>query len=179
MPKRFRVIIADFITDDLAPERRILGDLADIQAVNADHEARLAGHIEDAHAVMLYHCLSITRASIEKMGQCKLIVRCGVGYDNIDFAFARQCGINVANVPDYGTEEVADSTTGLMLALTRGFHRLNSRLQAGRGDWSYMQVAPIYRLRGRVFGIVGLGRDRKSTRLNSSHIQKSRMPSSA
>lgn len=46
----------------------------------------------------------------------------------------------------------------MMLALARGAHFLNSRLRAGQGEWSYTQAVPVYRLRGRVFGIVGMGR---------------------
>jgi D-3-phosphoglycerate dehydrogenase/C-terminal binding protein len=85
-------------------------------------------------------------------------VRCGVGIDNVDYTAARKRGIPVANVPDYGTEDVADSAIGLMLGLARGTHFLNSRLRAARGPWSYTQAMPLYRVRGRTFGIVGLGR---------------------
>jgi len=81
-----------------------------------------------------------------------------VGYDNIDIAAARECGIPVVNVPDYGTEEVADSALGMALTLTRGTHFLNSRLRRGIGAWNVEQAAPIHRLRGRVFGIIGCGR---------------------
>ena len=70
----------------------------------------------------------------------------------------RSRGIPVANVPDYGTEEVADTAIGMMLALSRGVHFMNSRLREGEGPWMYTQVAPLWRLRGRAFGIVGLGR---------------------
>src|SRR5262249_10569208 len=90
---------------------------------------------------------------------CKLIVRCGVGYDNVDRVFARERGIPVANVPDYGTEEVADSAIGLTLALTRGITQLNSFLRDNVDKaWTYPYFAPALRLRGRVFGVVGLGR---------------------
>ena len=89
---------------------------------------------------MLYHNLELTRKTIERLADCKLIVRCGVGYDNVDHALARERGIAVANVPDYGTEEVADSAIGLMMALTRGIHQLNSLLRAGVGPWMYTQV---------------------------------------
>jgi C-terminal binding protein len=158
MPPRHKVVIPDFIRDDLGPERRILGDLADIIALDAYHEDELAGRIEDAAGIMLYHNLSLTRKTIERLTACRLIVRCGVGFDNVDHAFARTRGIPVANVPDYGTEEVADSAIGLMLSLTRGTHYLNSRLREKQGDWHYSQVIPVHRLRGRVFGIVGFGR---------------------
>jgi D-3-phosphoglycerate dehydrogenase/C-terminal binding protein len=100
----------------------------------------------------------VTKATIERLTNCKLIVRCGVGYDNVDFAFARTRGIPVANVPDYGTEEVADSAIGLMLALTRGINFHNTFLRPADADWRYHHVAPLYRLRGRTFGILGLGR---------------------
>jgi D-3-phosphoglycerate dehydrogenase/C-terminal binding protein len=152
------VAIADFITDDLAPERTILGDIADLISVNATTESDLFGKADNVDALMLYHCISISRAMIERLTQCKLIVRCGVGYDNVDYVFARTRNIPVANVPDYGTEEVADSAIGMMLALTRGINLLNSRLKRGHGRWEYMQAVPLYRLRRRTFAIIGLGR---------------------
>ena len=158
MSRRFRVVITDFILDELVPERRLLGEIADVVVCNASQESELVGKVEDADAMMIYHCITISRATIERLKNCKLIVRCGVGYDNVDFAFARTRGIDVANVPDYGTEEVADSAIGLTLSLTRGINLLNSRLRADLGAWVYSQAAPVYRLRGRVFGVIGLGR---------------------
>ncbi|HLW65101.1 MAG TPA: C-terminal binding protein [Gemmataceae bacterium] len=158
MSKPFRIVITDFITDALEPERRILGEIAEIQAVAADCESALAGKVEQADALMMYHCLAITGSTINHLEKCKIIVRCGVGYDNVDYRLARSRGIAVANVPDYGTEEVADSAIGMMLALTRGINFFNSRLRAKQGPWMFSQAAPLHRIRGRVFGIVGLGR---------------------
>ena len=122
MPKRYKVVVTDFITDDLEPEQRMLGDIADVAALDVIDEEELLGKIEDADAIMLYHCLGLTRKTIERLNCCKLIVRCGVGFDNVDRELARQRGIPVANVPDYGTEEVADSAIGLTMTLTRGIH---------------------------------------------------------
>jgi D-3-phosphoglycerate dehydrogenase/C-terminal binding protein len=156
--KKFKVVVSDFISEPLDPERRILGNLADVVALDGFSEEDVAGRIEDAHAIMLYHHMSISRKTIDRLVDCKLIVRCGVGYDNIDCAAARERGIAVANVPDYGTEEVADSAIALMMSLARGTHRLNSLLRAGIGPWHYTQVVPLHRLRERTFGIVGLGR---------------------
>ena len=158
MSGRPKVVVTDFITDALEIERQILGDVADVVAVGANHEDDLIGKIEDADAVMLYHLIALTAKTVSRLQKCKLIVRCGVGYDNIDWRLARERGINVGNVPDYGTEEVADSAIGMTLALTRGIAMLNSRLRAQNGPWMYTQASPVWRLRGRVFGIVGLGR---------------------
>ena len=158
MNKRARVIITDFIAGPLETERRVLGEIAEIVALDASTEDELVGKIEEADAIMMYHTVSITEKTIQRLKHCKIIVRCGVGYDNVDWKLARAHGIAVANVPDYGTEEVADSAIGMTLALARGIALFNSRLRDNQGEWLYKQGQPIWRLRGRVFGIVGLGR---------------------
>lgn len=155
---RPRVIVADFQTGKMDVEQKILGELADVEPLNVHSEEQLWGRVEDAAAIMVYHTLKVTSATIERLKACRLIVRCGVGYDNVDYVFARSRGIPVANVPDYGNEEVADSALGLMLSLTRGISRQNTLLKRAGFDWRYDHVAPLYRLRGRTLGIVGLGR---------------------
>ncbi|MCE9589957.1 MAG: C-terminal binding protein [Planctomycetes bacterium] len=173
MPKA-KLVITDFITGDLSPELNILGDLATVEALDAYNEDQLVGRIEDADAIMLYHNLALSRRTIERLTRCRLIVRCGVGVDNIDRDFAKSRGIPVANVPDYGTEEVADSAIGLTLAMTRGIAYLNSKLRDGtaeqRGPWMYTQVEPLHRLRGRVFACVGMGRIGTATALRAKAL---------
>jgi D-3-phosphoglycerate dehydrogenase/C-terminal binding protein len=154
---RFRVVITDFLAGEPDAERTVLGDIADVTSLDVSDEAELAGRIEDADAVMVFR-LRFSERTISRLTKCRLIIRCGVGYDNIDHRFARTRGIPVCNVPDYGTEEVADSAIGHMLSLTRCISYLNSRLQRGEGPWEYTQATPTWRLRGRVFGVIGLGR---------------------
>lgn len=158
MPDKFKVVVTDFVIGSLDVEQEILGDIAHIDALGASHEDQLQGHIENADCLMIFHTLPITARSIARLRQCKLIVRCGVGTDNVDKQAARRAGIPVANVPDYGTEEVADSAIGLALALARGIVLLNSRLRRSQGEWSHKQAAPLPRLRGRCMGIIGMGR---------------------
>jgi D-3-phosphoglycerate dehydrogenase/C-terminal binding protein len=167
MPTRAKIVVTDFVTEPLDCERRILGVLADFTALDARHESELAGHVEDADAIMIYHCLSVGAETIASLRRCKVIVRCGVGIDNVDWAAAARCGIPVANIPDYGTEDVADTAIGMALTLARGVHFLNSRLRSGQGPWSYTQVQPVPRLRGRVFGIIGIGRIGTATALRA------------
>jgi D-3-phosphoglycerate dehydrogenase/C-terminal binding protein len=165
-----QVAVADFLSDDLEPERAVLGDVADVVALGALTEQDLAGRIEGADAIILYHQASLSRETLQQLQRCKLIVRGGVGIDNIDYQFARQCGIPVANVPDYGSEEVADSAIGMALSLARGTHLMNSRLRAGQGAWSHEQAAPLTRLRGQTFGVVGLGRIGTATALRAKAL---------
>ncbi len=157
MPDQPRVIITDLWTDDLAPERSELDGVADIVALGARGEKELDGRIGLANAVICNHEVTIGRQTIDQLENCLLIVRCGVGFENIDHRYAAKRGIAVANVPDYGTEEVADSAIALMLALGRGVNLMNSRLRSGLGPWNYTPAAPLIRLRGAVMGIVGFG----------------------
>jgi D-3-phosphoglycerate dehydrogenase/C-terminal binding protein len=165
-----KVVITDFINDELATEREALAGLATVEAFDAHHEDEFVGRIEDAAAIMMYHNIRLTRRTIERLQNCRLIVRCGVGFDNVDHAFARERGIAVANVPDYGTEEVADSAIGMMLALARGINQFNTRLRDRPHPWMYHVFAPLHRLRGRTFAIVGLGRIGIATALRAKAL---------
>ena len=107
---------------------------------------------------MVYHNIAITRTTIAGLKKCKLIVRCGVGFDNVDHIFARSRGIPVGNVPDYGTEEVADSAIGMALALARALISSTAGCSGGAAPGPTCKAHPIFRLPGRVFGIIGLGR---------------------
>lgn len=153
-----RVVITDFISDSLEIESEVLAGVASVEALDACGEAALGGRIESADAIMMYHTLSLSAASIGRLERCRLIVRCGAGFDNVDHRAARARGIPVANVPDYGTEEVADSAIGMAVALVRGIHLYNTRLRNEPLPWTYQIAKPLYRLRSRVFGIIGLGR---------------------
>jgi D-3-phosphoglycerate dehydrogenase/C-terminal binding protein len=165
-----RVVITDFLNDAIEPETSVLGGIATVTALNAFSEADLAGRIEDASAIMLYHSLALSRATIGRLQCCKLIVRCGVGFDNVDGPYARSRGIAVCNIPDYGTEEVADSAIGMLLSLTRGISFYNSLLRNPREEWTHAKAIPVYRLRGRTLGIVGLGRIGTATAIRAKAL---------
>jgi len=170
MPERPLVVVTDFISEPLDYERKILGDVAEVVAVEATDESQLGDVVDRAAAIMVYHAISLSAKTIRSLKQCKLIVRCGVGYDNVDGQVAREMGIPLANVPDYGTEEVADSAIGMTLSLTRGIHFMNNRLQREQGEWSYSQLSPLHRLRDKTFAIIGLGRIGTATALRAKAL---------
>ncbi|HHW76196.1 MAG TPA: C-terminal binding protein [Xanthomonadaceae bacterium] len=106
--------------------------------------------------IISWHLVPLDAAAIDQLTACRGIVRAAVGYDNIDLVAAAAKGIQVANVPDYGTEEVADHTLALALAMLRRLPR-GDRLVRG-GSWDWREVGPMPRLRGLRVGILGLGR---------------------
>src|SRR5262245_54793416 len=118
MPDRFRVVITDYLTE-ATHERAVLGALADIVLLQGKHERDVVARAADADACICFHDMELTAASLPKLTRCKAIVRCGVGVDRIDVAAAGKSGIVVCNVPDYGTEEVADHALLMLLAISR------------------------------------------------------------
>ncbi|MEX2373765.1 MAG: C-terminal binding protein [Dehalococcoidia bacterium] len=159
--------MADYIRDELSPERGVLEGEAIVEALDAADEREFVAGAQDAVAVMLWHVVRLTREGLSELPACRLIVRMGVGVDNVDIAAAEDLGIGVANVPDYGTEDVADSAIGLMLALARGIALLNSRLRAGLDPWSHVPAAPLHRLRGRTLALAGMSRIGTATALRA------------
>lgn len=154
----FNVVLTDFIADDLAPEKKVLEGIANIVGLNAKSTAEVGDRADHADAVIGYHLLHWDRAFLSRLKKCKVFGRGGVGTDNVDLIAAKELGIPVCNVPDYGTEEVADSAISLMLSLMRGTSLYNRRMQRGEGPWNHLPAKPLTRVRGKVFGIIGLGR---------------------
>lgn len=111
--------------------------------------------------VVLVRESPVPRAVIEAMDRCKAIIRYGIGVDNIDQQAARERRIAVANVPDYGTDEVSTQAVALALACVRRLQLHDAEVRSGR--WSTGVLKPMYRLRGRTLGLVGYGRIARQT----------------
>lgn len=112
-----------------------------------------------ADAVINYSAVQRFGRDPDAFDRCRIVVRAGVGFDNIDIAGWSARGVPVCNVPDYGTTEVADHALGLTLALVRGTATYHDAIRSEPGGgWSFAAAPAVRRLRGAVFGIVGLGR---------------------
>jgi lactate dehydrogenase-like 2-hydroxyacid dehydrogenase len=148
-------VIADYIIEPTV-ESGILQGAADVIALDAKKEADLLPDAARADVLMVWHILMWSDRILRKFRKCKGIVRCGVGYDNVDLEAAGRLGMYVCNVPDYGVEEVADHALTLMLCLIRNVDRFNHDVK--RGSWSWTWTIPVPRTSKLTVGIVGLGR---------------------
>jgi lactate dehydrogenase-like 2-hydroxyacid dehydrogenase len=94
-----------------------------------------------------------------KLDKCRIVVTPKVGFDNIDVKAWAEMGLPVCNVPDYGTQEVADHAIALMMSLMKGitFHTRELKKDP-RGLWRPALNPFGKRLSACVFGVVGLGR---------------------
>ena len=97
----------------------------------------------------------ISRKVIENTKDCRLIMRNGTGYDNVDLNAATEHGIPVSNVPGYSSEEVASHAIALMLAAANDIVFCDKRMRSSNGWGVRTHLVPMY---GGTFGIVGLGR---------------------
>ncbi|WP_414664551.1 C-terminal binding protein [Horticoccus sp. 23ND18S-11] len=150
-PREFK-----FTDHEASVERPFLDDVADLRTVWLDFNAPLPDDVIGANALILWHGPLITAPIIAKMQHCRAIIRNGVGFDTVDIAAAAQAGIPVCNVPDYGTEEVADHALALTLALYRQLFPLDA--EAKRLGWKINVAAKMRRLNTQTFGLIGLGR---------------------
>ena len=82
------------------------------------------------------------RPTLEKLKKCRAIIRNGVGFDSVDIEAARKLGIPVCNVPDYGTEEVADHAIALTMALCRQLFPLDH--EAKKLGWTIRVQATCF-----------------------------------
>ena len=155
MPNLPKVIITDYVTQPDV-ERQVLDGTAEITCLDAHGEAGVLGRVRQARVIICFHDVEITRAVLEEASQCLGVVRSGVGFNNIDIRAAGELGIVVCNVPDYGTEEVADHALGLLLVLARRIVPAVESIR--RGEWNVGVNAGAPRLRGQTVGIIGAGR---------------------
>ena len=94
---------------------------------------------------------------IASMRQAKVIVRYGIGVDNVDLDAAKARGIPVCNVPDYCIDEVADQTLAFLLATTRNV--VTNCVRNREGKWGLpVPLDQMRALRDLTVGIVGFGR---------------------
>jgi D-3-phosphoglycerate dehydrogenase len=98
----------------------------------------------------------ITDAVLETLPSVQVVGTYGASLDNIDLPAAARRGLRIVNVPDYGVDEVADHTVGLILALTRGIVGLDRAVHAG--TWDFRGGGELRRSSGQQVGVIGLGR---------------------
>ena len=148
------VLALDRYGPDLVVEQRVLAPAGATVRAASNDAIELADALRTAVGLLVVdHQVDATL--LDSTPACKVVATYGIGYDNIDVAAAAARGVIVANVPGYCVDEVADHTVALWLACERRIVRGDAMVRDGRWDGS--SLAPMRRLRGLTFGVVGLG----------------------
>ena len=151
-----KVVITDYQYENIDAERRIIGargyELCDYQIKDA---GELIPVCRDADAIVTQYS-DVSAELIDSLEHCAMIIKYGIGVNNIDVEAATRKGIYVCNVPDYGVEEGSDHTVAMMLALAKKLPVLTRALR--EGDWGYGSTVPLSRFCESTVGLVGFGR---------------------
>lgn len=152
-----KVVVTDYTFPNLDLEAEVLRTLGvELVAGQAKTSADVAQMAADADAVIAQFA-RVDAAAIAAMRRAKVIVRYGIGVDNVDLAAARAKNIPVCNVPDYCIDEVADHTLAFILACTRSLVQNGDVVR--QGQWRLAVPLPQMRtLRDLTVGIAGFGR---------------------
>jgi D-3-phosphoglycerate dehydrogenase len=112
--------------------------------------------IVDYDAMVVRSRTKVREPLIDKATNLKLIIRGGVGLDNIDVAYAESKGVEVRNTPSASSNSVAELTVGYLLALVRQVPWVAASMQEGK--WEKKAFSKGAELAGKTLGLIGLGR---------------------
>jgi D-3-phosphoglycerate dehydrogenase len=139
---------------DAAEERELARVNARLLAIEGAAPEEILAAARDCDALLVVSS-RVPAAVIEQMPRCRVISRLGAGTDRIDVDAATRCGIVVANVPDFSTNEQAEHTFALLLAWAR---RLPEMLAAVKtAQWTARDHPGVHRVAGRRLGLIGFG----------------------
>lgn len=147
-----RVLVTDSLHDDGI---RALRDFAEVDVKTNLKSEELIDCIANYDVLIVRSATKVTREVIEAGDKLKLIVRAGVGMDNIDLKAAKARNVKVLNTPEAPTVSVAELVLGLMLTWARRISQADASMK--RGKWEKSKLAGT-ELRGKTLGIIGTGR---------------------
>ena len=152
-----KAVITDYAFDNTDLERAILEPLGcRFEALKSGKDQALIDLVKDADAVITQFA-PINAAVIGAMQKCRVIVRYGIGVDNVDLKAAAAKNIPVCNIPDYCIDEVADHTLALILAATRQIVPCTNVIKAGQ--WKLpVPLQALHGLKDMTVGLVAFGR---------------------
>ena len=150
-----RILLNDGLDKKAISNLELLG--CDVDTNHYDIED-LKEKIKEVDCIVIRSATKIRRELIDeaiKGGKLKLIIRGGVGLDNIDVQYAEQNGIKVRNTPNASSSSVAEIILAHMFSLARFLNQSNITMKAGL--WKKKEYVGV-ELEGKTLGIIGMGR---------------------
>ncbi len=153
-----KILISDPVSTECIDLLEKAGHDLDIKTDKKTPE-ELADMIQGYDAIVIRSATKVRKVAIDAADKLKLIVRGGVGIDNIDHEYARSKGITVSNTPTASSQSVAELALAHMLALYRFLPQANITMR--NGEWNKKQHKGK-EVSGKVLGIIGFGNIGKS-----------------
>ena len=149
-----KILICDALHPDALKELNSISDF-DVTLKTGMDEDELLKTIPGYNAAVVRSATTIRKRIIEGASDLEIIVRAGIGLDNIDVSDAEKAGIQVANTPSATTISVAEHTFGLMLDTVRNHGQANLSMKAHKWEKKALKGTELY---GKTLGIIGSGR---------------------
>ncbi len=149
-----KILVADALSPDALNELNSIPEF-DVTEKTGMDEDELVKTIPDFHVAVVRGATKVTGKAIDAASNLELIVRAGIGLDNIDLEAAKAKGIQVANTPAATSISVAEHTFGLMLAAVRNHGKANLSMKEHKWEKKLFSGTELY---GKVLGVIGFGR---------------------
>lgn len=150
----YRILASDGLQEKAINNLIELG----FEVENKHYDKEVLGEVlKDFDALVVRSATKVTKEVIEatKGGKLKLVVRAGVGIDNIDVATAKEAGIEVRNTPNASSDSVAELALAHMFAVARFVGTSNHTMR--NGEWNKKKYEGV-EIGGKTLGIIGMGR---------------------
>jgi D-3-phosphoglycerate dehydrogenase len=152
-----RVVVTDHAFSDVEQERAMAAAAgAEFACHQATSEEEAVEAVRGAD-VALVNFAPVTEKVLSAMSPGATVIRYGIGYDNVDVEAARLVGVAVANIPDYGSDTVADHAASMILTLLRRLPHYDRSIRAD-GWCPPASVGPLPSFHAATVGLVGVGR---------------------
>ena len=147
-----KILICDKVAPEVVEELKKIGDVVYKTGMEPEELKR---KISDAHVAVVRSATKLRREILEQAKELKLIVRAGVGLDNIDLEAAKEMGIQVRNTPAATSISVAELVLGLMLSAARMLPMAYASMKEHKWEKKKFQGTELYE---KTLGIIGFGR---------------------
>jgi len=149
-----KILVADKL-DNEALDKLKASPNFEVTVKTGMDEAELVKTIPGFNAIVVRGATKVTRKAIEASSGLEIILRAGIGLDNVDAAAAKEKGIAVANTPAATTISVAELTMGLMLGAVRELGRANLSMKQHKWEKKSFSGSELH---GKTLGVIGGGR---------------------
>ncbi|MFW9868121.1 MAG: hydroxyacid dehydrogenase [Candidatus Thorarchaeota archaeon] len=148
-----RVLIADTIAESAVAEIKAAGH--EVIVRNKETDGPIEDQIKGFDCVVVRSATKITREVIDAADKLRLVVRAGVGLDNVDSEAAKEKGIEVQNTPEAPTVSVAEMVFSMMFAMARNITQADSSMKDERWEKKKLTGTELW---NKTLGVIGFGR---------------------
>ncbi|TFF86592.1 hydroxyacid dehydrogenase [Candidatus Thorarchaeota archaeon] len=155
--KRVRHMVRVLIADPIAAsaQKRIEDAGFDVVVRDKDADGPISEQIKGFDCVIVRSATKVTKEVLEAADNLKLIVRAGVGLDNIDLKAAEEVGVKVMNTPEAPTVSVAEMVFALMFGLARNITQGDSSMKEEKWNKKLLKGTELWQ---KKLGVIGFGR---------------------